>query len=104
MTLEAIPWIILFLPLVASAVITLFTQKDRALSAGLSIGTVIAGFVLGIIFVAFEGWQPALHESSVTWLTVGNFQVQFALRFDSLSLLMTLLVTGVAGAIHIYSW
>src|SRR5207245_10909671 len=43
-------------------------------------------------------------ESTATWLAVGDFQVQFALRFDPLSLLMMLIVTGVAGAIHIYSW
>src|SRR5207245_5066485 len=43
-------------------------------------------------------------ESTATWLAVGDFQVQFALRFDPLSLLMLLVVTGVAGAIHIYSW
>jgi NADH-quinone oxidoreductase subunit L len=31
-------------------------------------------------------------------------QVDFGLRFDPLSLLMLLIVTGVASAIHIYSW
>ena len=30
---DLIPWIILFLPLLAAAVITLFTQHDRKLSA-----------------------------------------------------------------------
>src|SRR5439155_6112828 len=47
---------------------------------------------------------PAIRESTTAWLAVGDFQVQFALRFDPLSLLMLLAVTGVAGAIHIYSW
>src|SRR5437870_833080 len=104
MSLEVLPWIILFLPLLAAALITLFTQRDRTLSAGLSIGAVVTGFVLSVIFVSFEGWQPAARESSTTWLAVGDFQVQFALRFDSLSLLMMLIITGVAGAIHIYCW
>src|SRR5438477_517939 len=102
MRLEALPWIILFLPLAAAAGITLFTQHDRKLSAGLSIGAIGAGFVLGVVFVSFEGWAPAARESTATWLAVGNFQVQFGLRFDPLSLLMMLVVTGVAGAIHIY--
>ncbi|HEY5504342.1 MAG TPA: NADH-quinone oxidoreductase subunit L, partial [Sedimentisphaerales bacterium] len=35
---------------------------------------------------------------------IGDLQVDFGLRFDPLSLLMMLLVTGVASAIHIYSF
>ncbi len=100
---ELIPWIVLFLPLLAAAVITLFTQHDHKLSAGLSIGAVVGGFLLSILFVALTGWGPA-RESSLTGLSVGNLQVEFGLRFDPLSLLMLLLVTGVASAIHIYSW
>ncbi len=49
---EALPWIILFLPLAAAALIALFLQHDRKLSAGLSIGAVLAGFILGIIYVS----------------------------------------------------
>ena len=103
MSLDLLPWIILLLPLLAAALITLFTQHDRKLSAGLSIGAVVAGFVLSLIFVKLNGWAPA-RESSVVWLTVGDLQVDFGLRFDPLSLLMLLIVTGVASAIHIYSW
>src|SRR5512137_583997 len=103
MHLDAIPWILLFLPLLAAAVITLFTQHDRKLSAGLSIGAVVAGFLLSLVFVKLNGWAPA-RESSVAWLTIGDLQVDFGLRFDPLSLLMLLIVTGVASAIHIYSW
>src|SRR5262249_3732681 len=33
-----------------------------------------------------------------------DLQVDFGLRFDPLSLMMMLLVTGVASAIHVYSW
>jgi NADH-quinone oxidoreductase subunit L len=103
MKLEALPWVILFLPLAACALITLFTGHDRKLSGGLSIGAVVAGFVLSAIFIGANGWEP-IRESSATWLAVAEFQVDFGLRFDPLSLLMMLMVTGVAGLIHIYSW
>jgi NADH-quinone oxidoreductase subunit L len=103
MTLDTIPWIILFLPLLAAALITLFTQHNRKLSAGLSIGAVVAGFLLSILFTKLNGWEQ-IHESSRTWLALGDLKVEFGLRFDSLSLLMMLVVTGVASAIHIYSW
>jgi NADH-quinone oxidoreductase subunit L len=103
MNLDLLPWIILFLPLLAAALITLFTQHDRKLSAGLSIGAVVAGFILSVIFIKLNDWGPA-RESAVAWLTIGDLQVDFGLRFDPLSLLMLLIVTGVASAIHIYSW
>ena len=103
MNLDLLPWAILFLPLLAAAFITLFTQHDRKLSAGISIGAVVAGFVLSLIFVKLNGWGPA-REFSVVWLAIGDLQVDFGLRLDPLSLLMMLLVTGVASAIHIYSW
>ena len=104
MTPEVLPWIVLFLPLVAAVLITLFTQRNRELSAALSIGAVVTCFILSVIFRALVGWEPAVHESSATWLSVGDFQVDFGLRFDPLSLAMLLLVTGVASVIHIYSW
>ncbi len=100
---DFIPWIILFLPLLAAVVIALFTQHDRKLSAGLSVGAVVAGFVLSLVFIKLNGWAPA-HEVSVAWLTIGDLQADFGLHFDPLSLLMMLVVTGVASAIHIYSW
>ena len=103
MKLEALPWLILFLPLLAAALITLFTQHNRRVSAGLSITAVLAGFVLSIIFISVVGWKPATSEVTATWLQVGNLQVDFGLHFDALSLMMLLIVTGVASAIHIYS-
>ena len=103
MYLEPLPWIILFLPLLAAAVITLFTLKDTKLSGSLSIGAVIAAFVLAMVFIAVNSWGPA-HEFQVSWLAVGGLQIEFGLRLDPLSRLMLLLVTGVAGAIHVYSW
>src|SRR5690349_656109 len=103
MKLEALPWIILFLPLAAAAAIALATRRDRQLSAGLSIGAVVAGFILSVLFVTVHHWEPA-GETTKSWLVIGDFQVDFGLRLDFLSMLMMLVVTGVASAIHIYSW
>src|SRR5215216_6123711 len=98
-----LPWIILFLPLAAAVLITLFTLRNRSASAALSVGAVVTAFILGIIFVSWVGWQPAVRESSVTWLAIGPLVVDFGLRFDTLSLLMLLVVTGVASVIHVFS-
>src|SRR5216117_4098381 len=103
MKLEALPWLILFLPLLSAATITLFTQKNRELSARLSIGAIVSGFVLSVLFISANGWEPLRKETMATWLEVGDLQVDLGLRLDPLSLLMLLVVTGVGGAIHIYS-
>jgi NADH-quinone oxidoreductase subunit L len=103
MKLALLPWLILFLPLGAAVVITLFTQRNRQVSATLSVGAVVMGFILSLMFVGMAGWQPATADVAVNWLSVGPLQVDFGLHFDPLSLAMMLIVTGVASLIHIYS-
>jgi NADH-quinone oxidoreductase subunit L len=103
MKYEALPWLILFLPLLAAAVITLFALRYRAASALLSIGAIVAGFVLTVCFITANGWTPAPAGAAPGWLLIGNLSVDFGLKLDALSLMMMLVVTGVGGAIHIYS-
>ncbi|MGB7747717.1 MAG: NADH-quinone oxidoreductase subunit L [Verrucomicrobiia bacterium] len=104
MNLEALPWIILFLPLLSAAVITLFTLRSRTASALLSIGAIITGFVLTVSFIAANGFRPVVTEISTNWLSIGSLNIDFGLKLDALSLMMMLIVTGVGGAIHIYSF
>jgi len=104
MHLQTLPWLILFLPLVAAVVIALFTQQDRKLSATLSVSAVVIGFILSVVFIFANGFEPATKEVSLKWLDIGKLQAEFGLRLDPLSLMMLLVVTGVGSAIHIYSW
>lgn len=98
------PWLILFLPLLAAVVITLFTQRDDDLSAKVSIGAIVGSFLLSVGTIAAQGWAPLRAELILPWLEVGLLQVDFAIRLDPLSLMMLLIVTGVGGAIHVYSY
>lgn len=102
MKLEALLWLILFLPLVAAGLITLFTLRNKAVSATLSIGAIVAGFVLTLGLIKLGGWGT--REFTVNWLDLGSLQVDFGLKLDALSLIMLLIVTGVGSAIHIYSY
>src|SRR5271170_1516408 len=104
MKYEILPWIILFLPLLAAAVITLFTLRWKTTSSLISIGAIVIGFVLSLVFINANGWHPAASESVVNWLSIGGLQVDFGLKLDALSMMMLLVVTGVGGAIHIYSF
>jgi NADH-quinone oxidoreductase subunit L len=101
MTPNFLPWLVLLLPLAAAGLILVFTRKNPRLSAGLSIEAVVAGFILSVVFVRVAGWAPQVLESSVPWLNVADLQVEFGLRLDTLSLLMMLVVSGVASLNHI---
>src|SRR5580692_5903779 len=103
MKYEILPWLILFLPLVATAVITLFTLRSKTVSSLISIGAVVAGFILTVLFISANGFHINA-ETSTNWLTIGGLNVDFGLKLDALSLMMLLIVTGVGGAIHIYSF
>jgi len=102
MKLEALTWLILFLPLLAAGIITLFTLRNKAVSATLSIGAIVIGFVFTLAVIKFGGWDA--RELSVNWLSIGSLNVDFGLKLDGLSLMMLLVVTGVGSAIHIYSY
>src|SRR5665213_2187072 len=103
MKYENLPWLILFLPLLSVAVITLFTLRSKTVSSLISIGAVVTGFILTLLFINANSFQFR-GEASTNWLSVGGLQVDFGLKLDALSMMMLLVVTGVGGAIHIYSF
>ncbi|HTS16264.1 MAG TPA: NADH-quinone oxidoreductase subunit L [Verrucomicrobiae bacterium] len=98
-------WILLFTPLVATALITLFTKEHKGLSAALSIGAILLSFALSLrlfLLFALKGIQHEPHPFQ--WLVIGNsVRIEFGMTTDALALLMLLVVTGVGSAIHIYS-
>ena len=100
---ELFPWLILFLPLLSAAVITLFFLRNKTVSSLISIGAVVAGFFLSVLFVQANGMQFS-GETSTNWLSIGGLQIDFGLKLDALSMMMLFVVTGVGGLIHIYSY
>ena len=103
MKYENLPWLILFLPLLSAAAITLFTLRSKTVSSLISIGAVVAGFVMTVMFVNANGIHFS-GETTINWLTIGNLNVDFGLKLDALSMMMLFVVTGVGGLIHIYSY
>jgi NADH-quinone oxidoreductase subunit L len=100
---QPLPWLILFLPLLAAIFITLFTLKNGRLSALLSVGAILISFLFSInLFInSFTDAPP--QDISLDWLKVGHLTIQFGMHFDPMCLLMLLIVTGVGSAIHLYS-
>src|SRR5713101_2934544 len=106
---QDLAWIILLLPLAAAVGITLFTQRDGKFSAQLSISAVVFAFVisLGLFVLLQESLRLTNHADAAAfeWLSLGpDLKLEIGLRLDRLSLLMLIIVTGVGGAIHIYSY
>jgi len=102
-------WAIVLLPLVGFAVngLTAFAAPDRK-----SIPTWIGPGVVGLAFViavsSFFGMRAAGVEEPVVqtlwqWIAVGGLRIDAALQLDALSIVMTLVVTGVGFLIHVFS-
>jgi NADH-quinone oxidoreductase subunit L len=79
-------------------------RKQEWLIGGLATAAVALPFAVAVALFLGEG---AGHGAEVvryfTWLAAGDLQVDFAYRVDQLSLVMTLIVTGVGALIHLYS-
>ncbi|CAN5583500.1 NADH-quinone oxidoreductase subunit L [soil metagenome] len=68
---------------------------------GLATAAVAVPF--GAAVYLFLGFEGASVVNYFTWMVAGDLQVDFAYRVDQLSLIMTLIVTGVGALIHLYS-
>ena len=115
---QALPWII-GLPL-AGAIMNGLAGRfaNRRLVAGVAVGSVLGSFLIAVLAftklmtMKHDGAGEALTASLWEWFSIqiprfsGGFAdvpVNIGLTFDSLSGLMTLVVTGIGSLIHIYS-
>jgi NADH-quinone oxidoreductase subunit L len=97
-----LPWLLLLLPLLSAAFITLFLQKDKRFSAIVSVGAVLICLLLTLdLFAQFK--SSGVMDVHATWLNVGALNIEFGMHFDALTLLMLVVVTGISSAVHIYS-
>ncbi|MEM1115897.1 MAG: NADH-quinone oxidoreductase subunit L [Bacteroidota bacterium] len=83
-------------------------RTNERLIGGLATAAVAVPFlVTASIFFGFHGPDGANAAPEVvryfTWLAAGDLVVDFAYRIDQLSLLMTMIVTGIGSLIHLYS-
>lgn len=104
-----VPWIII-IPLVGfliNGLTGLFSEAYRQqtrLIASVAVLAVFIPFLLALyLFWHMQGGSDAVSVSLYTWMSAGNFSVDIGYRLDQLSLLMTLVVTGVGALIHFYA-
>jgi NADH-quinone oxidoreductase subunit L len=99
-------WVILLLPLIAAIVIATGTLRYRKLSAAISCSAVLIGLVLTLVYLIkiIDMGQGTSATQHFNWIGDGvGIVMMFGCQIDALSVLMLLVVTGVGGAIHIYS-
>ncbi len=94
------PWIVLFTPLVAAALILFLVPRSGRL-AGL-VGILAAGLSCALSWSIFR--QPDLQVAAVLpWLDGPGLQIPISLVLDPLSRVMLILVTSIATLVFIYS-
>ena len=101
-------WIILALPLAGAAINGLLGRRwSRGLVNAVGIGSVSLALVAVLEAIREFSTLPADQipwvKSYFTWMTAGDFHVDFSLQVDQLTIIMLLVVTGVGLLIHIYS-
>ena len=97
--------VIVFLPLIGAIVAGLFGRQvgDRGAIVVTS-GLLIVSAVLSLFVfadVAFGGNERV--TELFTWIDSGRLEVSWALRIDTMTAVMLVVVTGVSALVHVYS-
>lgn len=96
-----------FPPLVAFLIAFLFGKQtgDKGAQFMTCAGVLIAA--AASVFLFFDVILPEQQNVRITglatWVSVGDFDVQWALRIDSLSVVMMCVITIVSSCVHVYS-
>jgi NADH-quinone oxidoreductase subunit L len=101
-------WIILALPLLGAAINGLLGKNfSKPVVNAVGIGSVSLAFLsvaeLVREFGQLSAGQIPWVKSYFTWITAGQFKVDFALQVDQLTMVMLFVVTFVSLLVHIYS-
>src|ERR1700726_2999428 len=100
-------WLLVALPLAGAAILLLGGRGTDAWGHLLGFAPPPAGLAVGATLLADMlgrgGADRAIHQKVVSWVSVGQLQVDFGLQIDQLSMCFVLLITGVGALIHIYS-
>ena len=96
---------IVFLPLLGALLAGYFSLSHRhAASAAVAIGGVVGSLLLSIIaFFDVAVGGNAQTVDIARWIVSGDFDASWALRYDTLTAVMLIVVTGVSSCVHIYS-
>lgn len=100
---EYLVWILLAAPLMAVAGISLTASKRPNLAAAWSIAAILVSCTVTLkLFFLVQSGVTVLVPGRI-WFSAGPLIIEWGATVDRLSTLMALIVTGVGGAIQVYS-
>ncbi|TNE54864.1 MAG: NADH-quinone oxidoreductase subunit L [Bacteroidetes bacterium] len=100
--METLVVTLLFLPLIG-ALINGTIGKNLPKAVVGSIATTVMFVSFGLAVMAFMSLDELTRIQLYRFMSMENFTLDFSLQLDSLSMLMTLIVTGVGSLIHLFS-
>lgn len=96
----------LFLPLAGFLILMLFSDRiSRTLTSWIGCSSIFLSFVCFTLLLfnyTHEDLEPLIF-TLYNWIPVKGIDAHFTMRLDPLSILMTLVITGVGFLIHLYS-
>ncbi|NNC43730.1 MAG: NADH-quinone oxidoreductase subunit L [Acidimicrobiia bacterium] len=96
-------WLMVVLPFVAALVITLYGKRTPRGGAWIAVGTV--GFVLvyGLVLLISHWATPIAHTENINIATIGQFDIEWGVVVDGLSIMMFFVVGAIATASFTYA-
>ncbi|MGK6355118.1 NADH-quinone oxidoreductase subunit L [Sphingomonas sp. DT-207] len=98
--------LIVFLPLIAAAVAGLSNKAfGSAFPKIVTTGALFVSCALSWpIFLQYLHGAEATVVPVLNWMVSGDFHAEWALRVDSLTAVMLVVITSVSALVHLYSW
>ena len=103
--MEHLVYLIPLFPLVSFVIIALFGKNlSKSITTFLAPGSILASFVVALlIFFSQVSTNQSVTVPLFSWFQVGDYQADFSFLVHSLSILFTMVITGVGYLIHVYS-
>ena len=98
--------IILFAPLIGALIAGLFGRRigDKAAQSVTTALLLLSAVLSWVAFVKIGYGHETLDINLFRWMDVGNFKANWALKIDTLTAIMLVVVTTVSALVHVYSW
>lgn len=109
-------WLVLFLPLIGSALQALFGKRivsalgpatGKKVLGALAITAIAIPFGIGLMLtMQMAGMEPEKRHAITVlfdWIRIASLHVPFELVIDPLSMTMVLIITGIGSLIHLYA-
>lgn len=90
-------------PLVGAVAAYVVGQRQRDAAGWIASAASLCAFLWVLVQVFSLSPNVVLEQNLFTWFAIGELYVPFVFRFDQLTAVMSLVVTGIGTLIHLYS-